>query len=323
MKRAFTLIELLVVIAIIAILAAILFPVFAQAKAAAKKTVTLSNFKQSGTAVNVYLADSDDNFPMTIGKFNATQGGVWAYNYYAPVPVGWYAPSATWGNAEGQAVASSFWANAILPYVKSSGLYEASGLVKVFIGTVTKVKEPYAVNSSMNGLLQGISSSAVAMPSKLTLFWNGSLRSNLMGRALTSPVLVCDDATSQDCRFQGSQGPQGKPTADGYGYTWWGNGANGGDDHIAQYETGSSYVATDSSARYIKITKNKLASAAGMTNDSPFSYIGDGTGNTDQGGWIIDCGAPGTTGAARGTLYPGFFRPDSEFNYTAAQCDVK
>ena len=47
-KKAFTLIELLVVIAIIAILAAILFPVFAQAKVAAKKVSTLSNFKQMG-----------------------------------------------------------------------------------------------------------------------------------------------------------------------------------------------------------------------------------------------------------------------------------
>lgn len=50
MKRAFTLIELLVVIAIIAILAAILFPVFAQAKEAAKKTGCLSNTKQVGIA---------------------------------------------------------------------------------------------------------------------------------------------------------------------------------------------------------------------------------------------------------------------------------
>lgn len=60
MKRAFTLIELLVVIAIIAILAAILFPVFAQAKAAAKSTATLSNIKQLGTAVHIYAADYDD-----------------------------------------------------------------------------------------------------------------------------------------------------------------------------------------------------------------------------------------------------------------------
>lgn len=63
MKRAFTLIELLVVIAIIAILAAILFPVFAQAKLAAKKTTTLSNIKQVGTATLLYCADYDDVYP--------------------------------------------------------------------------------------------------------------------------------------------------------------------------------------------------------------------------------------------------------------------
>ncbi len=63
-SRAFTLIELLVVIAIIAILAAILFPVFAQAKLAAKKTADLSNIKQIGTAVVLYINDSDDVYPM-------------------------------------------------------------------------------------------------------------------------------------------------------------------------------------------------------------------------------------------------------------------
>ena len=62
-KRAFTLIELLVVIAIIAILAAILFPVFAQAKLAAKKTADLSNQKQIGTGLLLYSGDADDYFP--------------------------------------------------------------------------------------------------------------------------------------------------------------------------------------------------------------------------------------------------------------------
>ena len=65
MKKAFTLIELLVVIAIIAILAAILFPVFAQAKLAAKKAVSLSNVKQLGLGNIMYEGDVDDTFPQS------------------------------------------------------------------------------------------------------------------------------------------------------------------------------------------------------------------------------------------------------------------
>jgi len=62
LKKGFTLIELLVVIAIIAILAAILFPVFAQAKLAAKKTTGLNQTKQIGIALQLYLNDFDDTY---------------------------------------------------------------------------------------------------------------------------------------------------------------------------------------------------------------------------------------------------------------------
>ncbi len=72
MRKAFTLIELLVVIAIIAILAAILFPVFAQAKEAAKKTSCLSNDKQMATALFIYAADSDDLLCQTSWESDAT-----------------------------------------------------------------------------------------------------------------------------------------------------------------------------------------------------------------------------------------------------------
>ena len=69
-QRAFTLIELLVVIAIIAILAALLFPVFAEAKNSAKITVCISNMKQVATAFHMYLADNDDVWPGVVSATN-------------------------------------------------------------------------------------------------------------------------------------------------------------------------------------------------------------------------------------------------------------
>jgi prepilin-type N-terminal cleavage/methylation domain-containing protein/prepilin-type processing-associated H-X9-DG protein len=77
-RRAFTLIELLVVIAIVAILAAILFPVFAQAREKARQTTCQSNLKQIGTAFSMYLQDYDEGFPNTGAEFLWT-GRFWRW----------------------------------------------------------------------------------------------------------------------------------------------------------------------------------------------------------------------------------------------------
>ena len=75
-RRGFTLIELLVVIAIIAILAAILFPVFAKAREQARKTSCLSNMKQIGLGIMQYKQDYDEKFPMAYFYVNgATSAG--------------------------------------------------------------------------------------------------------------------------------------------------------------------------------------------------------------------------------------------------------
>lgn len=93
-RKAFTLIELLVVIAIIAILAAILFPVFAQAKAAAKRTADLSNIKNITLGMTIYAGDWDDTVaPM--------MQGAWDWPRYKLV----------------------LWKDSILPYIKNGGRY--------------------------------------------------------------------------------------------------------------------------------------------------------------------------------------------------------
>ena len=86
LRKGFTLIELLVVIAIIAILAAILFPVFAQAKEAAKKTSCAQNVRQAGLALIMYQGDWDDVFnpgyyynnPLYTGTLDATGINSWS-----------------------------------------------------------------------------------------------------------------------------------------------------------------------------------------------------------------------------------------------------
>ncbi len=103
MKRAFTLIELLVVIAIIAILAAILFPVFAQAKAAAKATVCMSNMKQIGLALQMYANDSDDRMFYRSNWANSRSGD-------------------TTFIGAGDSANHYRWYNLVLPYVKSNNL---------------------------------------------------------------------------------------------------------------------------------------------------------------------------------------------------------
>jgi len=101
-SKAFTLIELLVVIAIISILSAILFPVFARARESARRASCLSNVKQMGLGVMMYVQDYDERYPLGAGprEGQGTPPGGWADN--------WSKGAYYW-----------YWPNYIQPYTKS------------------------------------------------------------------------------------------------------------------------------------------------------------------------------------------------------------
>jgi len=88
-RSAFTLIELLVVIAIIAILAAILFPVFAQAREKARATACLSNLKQAGLAYAMYTQDYDETTPLQQSKATVANGGGYWFWLIQPYVKNW------------------------------------------------------------------------------------------------------------------------------------------------------------------------------------------------------------------------------------------
>jgi prepilin-type N-terminal cleavage/methylation domain-containing protein/prepilin-type processing-associated H-X9-DG protein len=107
-KHGFTLIELLVVIAIISILAAILFPVFARARENARRASCMSNLKQIGLGVMMYVQDNDEHYPLS-SQSRASLGSAWSTT---AVPSGDFAFSTT-----------VYWPLFLQPYTKSAQVF--------------------------------------------------------------------------------------------------------------------------------------------------------------------------------------------------------
>jgi prepilin-type N-terminal cleavage/methylation domain-containing protein/prepilin-type processing-associated H-X9-DG protein len=114
-KRGFTLIELLVVIAIIAILAAMLLPALAKAKQKASSAACLSNLRQWGLALNMYLDDNRNVFPLP--KIATATPGSSGYNENTP---GW----SNFAEFHDAGQGDSAWFNALPPYVGAKALWE-------------------------------------------------------------------------------------------------------------------------------------------------------------------------------------------------------
>ena len=197
-------------IAIIAILAAILFPVFAQAKVAAKKTADLSNTKQLALGTVMYSADSDDVFPSAYGR---DCSGNWNIDSRMAEPATWsvaatalYDPTTDSCSGDGKRVKSSLVSapNTLFPYSKSWALMQMPGapLQSGFRSPVAGDGAPANISYNMNGLLSSYSQTGVQDPSGTPTWWPAFGQLARIGDTYAEPFLICPDPTT-GCTFNG------------------------------------------------------------------------------------------------------------------------
>jgi prepilin-type N-terminal cleavage/methylation domain-containing protein/prepilin-type processing-associated H-X9-DG protein len=179
----FTLIELLVVIAIIAILAAILFPVFAQAREKARQASCVSNLKQQTLAILQYTQDYDEQFPAGRIRF----GGSWIDGFS-----GWQYPCAA-NQAGTDCIA---WANSVQPYMKNMQVTTCPSAAGRYNPYNYGGNTP-GTSYTYNGVLQHSSQAAVVSPTATVLVWSGVMKNTWVGRSFASPSLNCPDGNAE------------------------------------------------------------------------------------------------------------------------------
>jgi|YelNatPaOPRAMG01_1025707.scaffolds.fasta_scaffold65055_2 prepilin-type N-terminal cleavage/methylation domain-containing protein/prepilin-type processing-associated H-X9-DG protein len=203
-KRGFTLIELLVVIAIIAILAAILFPVFSRAREQARKTACLSHMKQIGQALMMYLQDWDETYPFVtscnapgVGSPNdLPQGQLYPY---IKNPQVWNCPSAS---SAVQAPLVPAWHRpdgAVVPWYPSPPWT----FPKDFVGSFVTVAyaEPLMRNALCDWSQKPIRQSEVATPAETVAFADASTFGSCGGRRVVY-ANICQAACFPDRRLK-------------------------------------------------------------------------------------------------------------------------
>ena len=267
-NTGFTLIELLVVIAIIAILAAILFPVFAKVREKARQISCASNLKQLSLGVIQYVSDYDQIYPST--------------------------PPVTTGAGTTANPTYCGWAGRIYPYIKSTAVYKCPDdpTSPVTTGGVTQYPVSYGMNKNLIAIKSSTmpnpaSDASLVAPSNTVLFIE--IQNNLAD--MTNP----NEASSADANMTGAPQYDGSATKPVYVTGFYPSYPSGFKSNTPVHTNGANYAACDGHVKWF--TPNRL-SATGNNVAPPCNANGvyDTTNNCATSTAVMDNG--GGSGSA-------------------------
>jgi len=260
-RKGFTLIELLVVIAIIAILAAILFPVFATAREKARQSSCASNEKQLGIAFLQYVQDFDETYPAN--------------------------PAVAGSNCGAGTSCGSGWAGKLYPYLKSTGIYACPDDTSQSSAASYVVSYAYnddiALSGQIDGNFQQVNASASKMTSpSMTVLLYEWLQSTV---AISSPTETRSSATNGANEASGAGGSfttgmmgadQGYLTSCG-GVTWYQGPRHTGNSNFLMADGHVKWLpATQVSTGYPALSPSNIENPAGSCSWD--HYVAAGTG---------------------------------------------
>jgi len=278
-KRGFTLIELLVVIAIISVLAALLFPVFAQSREKAWSTACLSNLKQLGNAYMLYVQDHDELFPLNSQA--PTRPGTRAF--YSPPNL-----VATRSSPEHQAWYGTQGPNAVYAYTRSYEIWACpSGSPADLIPedpemrNLTPGVRPTEISYLYNGLLGAGSQAEVRYPALVPLLWEAA-GSRWRGAGQINPGVHIRFAPPSAWPFKLTDcNPNTGLSSGGVRGTWYTQVFKGGRPET--HHGGQNWLYADGHAKWRKIGGNTMNTDPAK---EPFRYNPDGTIHS---AWVDDC----------------------------------
>jgi len=266
-SRGFTLIELLVVIAIIAILAAILFPVFAQAREKARATSCLSNEKQITTGTLMYIQDYDERWPITLPNDGTTNSSFFV----------WTIPESVLNPPPASPQTRSNWAIAIQPYIKNYQVYSCpSSLDLLLFGPIDNpVQASTRISYAINGYLNDWNEGGTTTPAS-TIAYTEVGKNATVGYSATFPLPVingCDPPTDVPYHFN-------RATAGACSFTfqsaqsWWVHGQ------------GTNYSYMDGHVKWVR----------NSSSNSPWADIGPDGSAENSNIWVTNGCIDGTEG---------------------------